>query len=182
MKKNIIIILILTLCCISIYGIDDTYNLSLADVGFGNYNFKNAGLYVDMFNFSWVEKNTGLGLGFHVMSIYFSLNNKEEFHASFPSFEIMWNPLSKRLGALYGTLGIYNKFGRNIDGGFINTTGIRYIFSVSPYGRTKDEGFGGFCWRLGSVFVEYSTTRTLIIGISASPSILFYLPLLLFSI
>jgi hypothetical protein len=151
------------------HGLDVAFSWSPADIGIGNFNQeKSIGFSADVLNFTWIEKTTGLGLGFNLSSIYGDTRNNE-WYMSMPSFEIMWNPFSKRLvGGFYGTLGIYNKFGWSVDKGyegFINTTGIRYIFTNMPYGRSKEKAHDEWKVRFGYIFAEYSTTRTWMVGI-----------------
>jgi hypothetical protein len=168
MKKPICILMLL-LCCATVYGIDIDFTWSAIDIGFENVT--NEEKYVhwhfsraDFLNLSWIETNTGLGLGVSLLSIH-------DYWGSDLPIELMWNPFSTRLGrtGIYGTLSFYNKMGwgnlikRNLE--WRNFTGIRYMFSFIPYGRTREKGELNFRAN-GYVYAEYASNKVWRIGLS----------------
>jgi len=183
MKKEVCLILLLFLCIAVVYGFDVDFTWSLGDIGIVNFNFeKNINVHFSILSFNWIEKNTGIGLGF-------ALTNQK---TAFP-FEFIWNPFSTRFGnsLVFGTFGIYNRIGWGAAGknyyfstpisdlGFINTIGIRYIFSTAPYGRSKEKRHKKYHYN-GTIYADYSTDNTWRIGISID--ILFLGTLLLYPI
>jgi hypothetical protein len=157
MRKMIGIVLLLILCCATAYS-DIDYSWSLLDIGLENIDLKKEIHWRwNFLNLSWVETNTGLGLG----TSWFSYIGRSVL--LFP-VEFMWNPFSTRLGqtGIYGTLGIYDKvewerekINGDIVTSFVNTVGIRYMISTIPYGRTREKGKSNY--RVNSyIFAEYS--------------------------
>ena len=168
MKKYFYLALLLFLYS-TLHGFNIDYAFSLGEIGIENFNFENnIGVNFSIFNFSWIEKNTGIGLGF-------ALTNKK---MALP-FELMWNPFSARFSRarIFGTFGIYNRIGIGAAGEnnyfvtpikdliVINTTGIRYIFSLEPYGRSKEKRYSTYHHN-GSIYMDYSTDNTWRIGVT----------------
>jgi len=178
MKKAICFIVLLAICCSVIYGFDVDFSWSFGYIKVANSNFENnVNFHLGLLNFNWIEKNTGLGLGFSLFEYY-----------GLP-VEIMWHPFSNRIGSsgIYGTLGFYNKIGfgsadtsflREIirDLRLVNNIGIRYIFSTEPFGRNTGRRSRRY-HRNVTVFAEYSMFNTWRVGISADVLFLFSLPI-----
>jgi hypothetical protein len=160
----------LALCCISIYGFDIDYSWSFAGIGIENINLeRKVNFSLKMFNFNWLETYTGLGLGFFL----FNLHGEWPGVTDLLPVEFMWNPFSTRLGrsGIYGTLSIYDQIAwlrAPIIGGitFVNTAGIRYMFSNIPYGRTKEKGRRNYHAN-AYIYAEYASDKNWRIGLSA---------------
>jgi hypothetical protein len=111
MRIFICVVILLVLSGMGIYGLDVDYTWSLGDIGIANFNFeRNVGYSFRILNWNWIEKNTGLGMGFYLLNQY---GYEEGYSWFLLPVEFMWNPLSTRLGnrGIYGTLGIYDKIG-----------------------------------------------------------------------
>ena len=116
-KKICIILLLLIINLVSAHGIDIDFTWSLGDIGLG-------------WGFTLFDYHDYHGETFYLFPV-----------------EAMWHPWSKMISkTIYGTLGFYDKIRCLSDHStindlkFVNTTGIRFMFSSIPLGRSVEKG------------------------------------------
>jgi len=177
MWRSICFVVLIFSFYLNINGLDLERSWSLGDIGIENTNFEaNISYCFNILNINRIEKNTGLGFRFTLFDYH---RYKEDVFWQFAPIELIWSPLSKKIGKsnIFGTLNFYNRMGFGGIGesvldtiyentGFVNTTGIRYMFSIEPFGKANENRKNKY--HLNSyIFSEYSTSNKWRIGISA---------------